>query len=64
MAKKLINFLEEDLAISSKAIAFALRQESKAFPNLAMVLWQYGLITLEELDCIFNWMEARELEEL
>ena len=44
---KLIRFLQEELAIPAESIEFLLRQE-ESMPNLlAMVLWQYGLVTLE-----------------
>jgi hypothetical protein len=25
---------------------------------LPMILWQYGLVTIEQLDRIYDWMEA------
>lgn len=54
---RLIQFLQDELFIPKEAIAIALRQES--FPSLLpMVLWQYGLITLEQLDRIFDWLET------
>ncbi|MEM9217333.1 MAG: DUF2949 domain-containing protein [Cyanobacteria bacterium P01_F01_bin.150] len=56
---KLIQFLQEDLAISPDAIAVAMRQSSDQPSNLLpMVLWQYGLITIEQLDRVFEWLEA------
>ncbi len=61
MLKKLIDFLEEDLSISSKSIVLALRYKSESLTSLPMVLWQYGLITLKELDLIFDWMEDCDL---
>jgi hypothetical protein len=54
---KLIHFLQEDLALSEDAIAVALRHQNATDP-LPMVLWQYGLITLEQLDRIFDWLET------
>ncbi|MBW4660848.1 MAG: DUF2949 domain-containing protein [Drouetiella hepatica Uher 2000/2452] len=53
---RLVQFLREELALPTSAIALALRQPEQA-TNLPMVLWQYGLITLEQLDKIFDWME-------
>ncbi|GAB4235937.1 MAG: DUF2949 domain-containing protein [Elainellaceae cyanobacterium] len=55
---KLISFLREELALPAAAIAFALRQPEQSPTLLPMVLWQYGLITLEQLDRIFDWMET------
>ena len=55
---KLIRFLQEELAIPAESIDLVLRQE-ESMPNLLpMVLWQYGLVTLEQLDQILNWLEA------
>ena len=55
---QLIRFLQEELAIPPESIDFVLRQE-ESLPNLLpMILWQYGLVTLEQLDQILNWLEA------
>lgn len=55
---RLIRFLQEELAIPSASIAVALRHEEKTPSLLPMVLWQYGLVTLEQLDKIFDWLET------
>jgi hypothetical protein len=55
---RLIQFLKDELAIPATAIAVALRHQENATNPLPMVLWQYGLITLEQLDQIFDWMET------
>jgi hypothetical protein len=53
-----IRFLTEELSISASSIDFALRQRNNACDPLQMVLWQYGLISLEQLDRIFDWLES------
>ena len=60
---RLIRFLQEDLAISPASIAVAervggdeKRQQNQDPNSLPMVLWQYGLVTLEQLDKIFDWL--------
>lgn len=53
-----IRFLTEELSISASSIDFALRQCKNAYDPLQMVLWQYGLISLEQLDRIFDWLES------
>lgn len=55
---RLIRFLQEELAIPSASIAVALRHEEQTPSLLPMVLWQYGLVTLEQLDKIFDWLET------
>jgi hypothetical protein len=54
---RFIRFLQEDLAISASSIAIAQRQE-KDPGLLPMLLWQYGLVTIEQLDRIFDWLET------
>ncbi|MGI0484719.1 DUF2949 domain-containing protein [Pantanalinema rosaneae CENA516] len=56
-ATPLIQFLQNDLFVSADAIAIALRQESVLPHLLPMVLWQYGLITLEQLEQALDWLE-------
>ncbi|PSB30873.1 hypothetical protein C7B69_08300 [filamentous cyanobacterium Phorm 46] len=60
---RLIRFLQEDLAISRASIDVAervggneQRQRDRDTNSLPMVLWQYGLVTLEQLDKIFDWL--------
>jgi hypothetical protein len=56
--KSLIRFLQDELLIPAESIAFALRQKD-LIPNLLpMVLWQYGFVTLDQLDRIFDWLES------
>jgi len=54
---RLIQFLRDELAIPAASISVALKQGQDS-NMLPMVLWQYGLITLEQLDKIFDWMET------
>ncbi len=53
---RLLQFLRQELAIPAAALALALKSADD--PALVpMVLWQYGLVTLEQLDRIFDWLE-------
>lgn len=54
---QLIQFLRWELAIPVSSIATALRHPEQDSGQLPMILWQYGLITLEQLDRIFDWLE-------
>lgn len=54
---RLIRSLQEDLAVSTAAISIALRHTEQDPGPLPMILWQYGLVTLEQLDCIYDWLE-------
>jgi hypothetical protein len=53
-----INFLQGELAVSDDAIAVALRHCEQDVAPLHMILWMYGLVSLEQLQKIFDWMEC------
>ncbi|MEM9213776.1 MAG: DUF2949 domain-containing protein [Cyanobacteria bacterium P01_F01_bin.150] len=55
---KFVCFLQEELALSPASIVLALRHSQQDPGPLPMILWQYGLITLEQLDRIFDWLET------
>jgi len=55
---KFLRFLKEELAISHDSIAMAERYSQQKTDPLPMLLWQYGLITLEQLDRIYDWLET------
>ncbi|MBW4667963.1 MAG: DUF2949 domain-containing protein [Cyanomargarita calcarea GSE-NOS-MK-12-04C] len=54
----MIRFLQEDLAISTASLAVALRHLEQDPGPLPMILWQYGLVTLEQLEQIYDWLET------
>jgi Protein of unknown function (DUF2949) len=55
---QLIKFLLEELAIPAAAISLALRHVEQTPSLLPMILWQYGLVTLTQLNQIFDWLEV------
>ncbi len=56
---QLIQFLRCELAVSPAEINVLLRHLEQDDAPLPMILWQYGLITLEQLAQIFDWLEAQ-----
>lgn len=54
----LIDFLQDELALPKAAITLAVNHCEQKLNLLPIVLWQYGLVTLEQLDQIFDWLEA------
>lgn len=58
MEARLIQFLKEELAVTDAAIALMQRQRDFAPNLLPMLLWQYGLINLDELSRVLDWLEA------
>lgn len=55
---KFIQFLQNDLAMSQDALAIVQKTIEKNIEPVPMVLWQYGLVTLDELDRIYDWLET------
>ena len=53
----LINFLQEELALSPAAISVARKHSETSCGPLPMVLWKLGMISLHQLQQIFDWLE-------
>lgn len=61
---RFIRFLQEDLALPSASIRITLRFREQDQGPLPMILWQYGLVTLEQLERIFDWLETSPAVDL
>jgi len=55
---RFIKFLQEEISLSNNSIAIAQKAVADNHSVLPMVLWQYGLVTLDELDKIYDWLET------
>ncbi len=55
---RFVRFLQEDLGLSKDALAIVQKSAQKNIAPIPMVLWKYGLVTLEELDRIYDWLET------
>lgn len=56
-APLLLNYLKHDLALSQESIDLAMRQWQQSRGPLPIILWQYGLITLAQLDQLYDWLD-------
>ncbi|BAY90713.1 MULTISPECIES: DUF2949 domain-containing protein [unclassified Tolypothrix] len=54
-----LNFLHHDLELSTADISVALRHREFDNGPLPMLLWQYGLVNLEQLERIFDWLDEQ-----
>jgi hypothetical protein len=54
----LLRFLRHRLALSESALALGIRQSQLEQAPLPVVLWRYGLITLEQLDAVLAWQDS------
>ena len=58
MIENLIQFLQQDVGVSVAQLELAQRHIQETPEQLPMILWQYGLISLGQLDKIFDWLET------
>lgn len=56
--KQLIEYLQGEMALPSASIALGLKHCEEKINLLPVVLWKYGLVSIEQLDQIFDWMET------
>lgn len=54
-----IHFLENELSLSHASISLALKHHNDDFSLLPVVFWKYGLVTLDQLNYMFDWLENR-----
>lgn len=52
-----LNFLRQELSLSEDSLAIAQRQAQDHYGSIPMILLQYGLISLEELERIYDWLD-------
>jgi hypothetical protein len=55
---RIVNFLCDDLSLPHESVELALKQSQSDRNTLPIVLWQYGLVSLHQLDRIFDLFEA------
>lgn len=53
---ELLNFLYNELELSEKDVAVAFKHQEFDNGPLPMLLWQYGLVDLEQLEQILDWL--------
>jgi hypothetical protein len=57
--KHFIEYLRTDLGISEAAISIVTRTQQPSETQQPIMLWQHGLINMQQLSHIFDWMEKR-----
>jgi hypothetical protein len=53
---ELLDFLHNELELSDKDMAVALKHQEFDNGPLPMLLWQYGLVDLQQLEQILDWL--------
>ena len=55
---ELIDFLQQRLGLSGSALTLGLRQAELEQAPLPIVLWSFGLLSLDQLQQVFDWQDA------
>jgi hypothetical protein len=54
----LLRFLRREVGLSENALALGLRQAQQEQAPLPVVLWRYGLLSLEQLEQVLQWQDV------
>ena len=54
--KKMIFFLVDEIGLQESSIELGLKLSIKDNTPLPMLLWSYGLLTIEELDKLYTFL--------
>jgi hypothetical protein len=55
----LLRHLRLQLGLSDSALALGLRQAQQEQAPLPVVLWRFGLISLEQFDAVLTWQDQQ-----
>ena len=56
-AQALQRYLRRELGLSESALALGMRQAQLEQAPLAVVLWRFGLLSLEQLEQVLLWQD-------
>jgi hypothetical protein len=56
-ASELVRYMRQDLGLSENALSLGLKQAQLEQAPLPVVLWRFGLISLEQFDQVLSWQE-------
>ncbi len=55
-SKKLLFFLKEEFSLNDQAISLAIKHSSLESAPLPIVLWNFGLITVDQYQILLDWI--------
>ena len=58
-ASNLLRYLRQDLGLSENALSLGFKQAQLEQAPLPVVLWRFGLISLEQLDQVLAWQDSQ-----
>ena len=57
---QLLDFLQRRMGLSSNALNLGLRQAELEQAPLPVVLWSFGLLSLDQLQQVLDWQDSQE----
>ena len=57
--KKIISFLMDEIGLEESSIELGLKLSIKNNTPLPILLWSYGILTIEELDKLYTFLFQR-----
>jgi hypothetical protein len=55
----LVGYLRRELGLSENALELGVKQAQLEQAPLPVILWRFGLISLEQLDQVLAWQDAQ-----
>ena len=55
----LVDYLRRDIGLSDDALALGVRQSVQEQAPLPVTLWRFGLLSLGQLDQVYDWQERQ-----
>ena len=56
LSRDLINFLFNEIGLDEKSIELGLKLSIKNNTPVPILLWSYGILTIEELDKLYSYL--------
>ena len=57
--REMISFLMEEIGLEASSIELGLKLSIKNNTPLPMLLWSYGILTIDELDALYTFLFQR-----
>ena len=55
-SKKMINFLANEIGLDESSIELGLKLSIRNKTSLPILLWSYGMLTIDELDKLYSFL--------
>ena len=56
-SRALLRYLRQELGVTDNALQLGLKQADQEQAPLPVVLWRFGLISLDQLDQVLQWQD-------